>query len=152
MGLFSFLKFTKAEKPAIPGPDSNEYLPVLWEDDYCQIEIVPAENKAFIIKQANELEGLTESVKTDHGFTEAFERGAMPSQTLFKKIRAEYLEQTLSGLQFEKAKHIRYNKSEILHCEAGNTKAFGFSNFTIFFDTEETFVKTFGYTLDLLFP
>jgi hypothetical protein len=150
MGLFSFLKFTKAEKPAIPGSDPNEYVPALWEDDYCQIEIVPAENKSFIVKQAKELDGLTESVKTDHGFTEAFERGAMPTQTLSKKIRAEYLELTLLGLQFHKAKHIRYNKSEILNCETGNTKAFGFSNFTIFFNREEVFVKNIWLHIGLI--
>jgi len=150
MGLFSFFKFSKAAKPATLTFDANEYVPAFWEDDYCQIEIVPFENKVFVLGQAIAIEDLTQKSKTDYGFTATFERDKMPVQTLSKKIRIKYLEQTLLGFQFRKAKHIRYNNSDILNCETDRTKAFGFSNFTIFFDTEEEFVKNIWIHIGLI--
>jgi hypothetical protein len=37
-----------------------------------------------------------------------------------------------------------------LNCETGRTKAFGFSNFTIFFDTEDEFVKNIWIHIGLI--
>jgi hypothetical protein len=150
MGLFSFLKFSKGNKSTNPYIDANEYAPSFWEDDYCQIEIVPVENKAFILKQAKEIDRFAESSRTNYGYTETFERGTMPVQTLSKEIRADYLEQSLLGFQFAKAKHIRYENSKILNCDTGKTKAFGFSNFTVFFDIEEEFVKNIWVHIGLI--
>lgn len=150
MGLFSFIKFLKADKSSTPDIEPNEYAPAFWEDDYCQIEIVPVENKDFIIKQSKQINDLSKTSRTDYGFTATFERGAMHVQTLSKEIRADYLELTLSGFKFQKAKHIRYNKSEILSCERGRIRAFGFSNFTIFFDTEDEFVKNMWVQIGLI--
>jgi len=141
MGLFSFLNFFKADKVITPSLNPNEYVPAFWEDDYCQVEIVPFENKAFIQKQAEQIDELASKSKTNYGFTETFGRGPMPVRTIAKEIRVNYFENTLTGFQFQKAKHIRYDKNEILDCENAKTKAFGFQNFTVFFDTEDEFVK-----------
>ena len=150
MGLFSFLKFLKVDKSTSPTFDPNEYVPAFWEDDYCQIEIVPVENKSFILKQAKGIDDLAQKSSTDYGFTATFERGTMPIPTLSKEIRIDYLEQALMTFQFQKAKHIRYDDNEILNCDTGKTKAFGFSNFTIFFDTEEEFVKNIWIHIGLI--
>ncbi len=76
-----------------------------------------------------------------YGFTDIFVRGKLPTQTISKELRADYLEATLLNFKFLKANYIRFDSRKILNCETGNTKAFGFSNFTIFFDVEGKFVK-----------
>ncbi|OQP46211.1 hypothetical protein [Niastella populi] len=149
MGLFSFLKFRKSNKSPLRF-DPGEYVPSFWKDDFCQIEIVPIENKSFIQKQIGQIEDLSEKSGTGYGFTETFIRKPMPTPTISKEIRIDYLERTLTGFQFQKAKHIRFDKSEVLDCESGNTKAFGFYNFTIFFDTEEEFVKNIWICINLI--
>jgi hypothetical protein len=141
MGLFSFFKFLKGDNTQKIEFAPNEYVPSFWEDDYCQIEIVPSENRDFIQKQSEQISDLASKSKTDYGFTETFGRGPMAVTTFSKEIRVDYFEKTLTDFKFQKARHIRYDKSQILNCETGKTKAFGFSNFTIFFDTEGEFVK-----------
>lgn len=150
MGLFSFFKFLKGGKNQKIDFDPNEYVPSFWEDDYCQIEIVPSENRDFIQKQSEQINELASKSRTDYGFTETFGRGPMPVTTISKEIRIDYFEKTLTDFKFQKAKHIRYDKSEILNCETGKTRAFDFSNFTIFFDTEDEFVKNIWLDIGLI--
>jgi hypothetical protein len=150
MGLFSFFNSLKADKAQKIEFDPNEYVPSFWEDDYCQIEIVPSENREFIKKQSRQIDQLASNSRTDYGFTETFGRGPMPVTTVSKEIRVDYLEKTLTDFKFQKARHIRYGKNETLNCEVGDTKAFGFSNFTIFFDTEDEFVKNIWLGIGLI--
>jgi hypothetical protein len=150
MGLFSFFNFLKADKTQKIEFDQNEYVPSFWEDDYCQIEIVPSENREFIQKQSEQIDELASNSRTEYGFTETFGRGPMPVTTISKEIRVDYFEKTLTDFKFQKARHIRYDKSEILNCDGGKTKAFGFSNFTIFFDTEDEFVKNIWLDIGLI--
>lgn len=141
MGLFSFLKFKRKDKETLPAFGLNEYVPSFWDDDYCQIEIVPKDNKDFILKQVFEIDDFSEASKSEFGFTSIFVRGEMPTTTLSKEIRFDYLENTLLNFNFEKAKRIYFDGRQVLDCEAVQIKAFGFSNFTIFFDIEKEFVK-----------
>jgi hypothetical protein len=150
MGLLSFFKFRKSDKNKKPLFDPSEYVPSFWEDDYCQIEIVPSENKSFILKQSEQIEELATKSRTDYGFTETFGRGPMPVTTASKAIRVDYFEKILTDFKFQKARHIRYDKNEILNCETGRTKAFGFSNFTIFFDIDNNFVKNIWIDIGLI--
>jgi hypothetical protein len=140
MGLFSFLKFHKTDKTTT-SDNPKEYIPFFGEDDYCQIEIVPLENKTFIQEQTRQIEDLSAQSQTDYGFTETFVRGPLPIPTITKELRVDYLESTLASFQFQKAKYIQYDGKKVLDCETGNTKAFGFPGFTIFYDTEGEFVK-----------
>jgi len=150
MGLFSFFQFLRPDKTPTSISDPKEYIPSFWEDDYCQIEIVPFENKAFIQKQAGQIDGLATKSRTDYGFTATFERGPMQFKTISKEIRVDHFERILSGFQFQKAKHIRYEENKILNCENSKTKGFGFSNFTIFFETEDEFVKNIWIYIGLI--
>lgn len=129
---------------------ANSYLPSFWEDDYCQIEIVPFENKEYILKTIEEIYDLGNNSRTDFGFTETFARGQMPLSTYSKEIRINYLAKLLTGFEFEKAKSIHYESHKILDCETGLTKAYGFSNFTFFFDTENEFVKNIWLSISLI--
>lgn len=150
MGLFSFFKFLNANKTQKTEFDPNEYVPSFWEDDYCQIEIVPKENRDFIQKQSQQIDESAYKSRTEYGFTETFGRGPMPVTTLSKEIRVDYFEKILTDFKFQKARHIHYEKKETLNCETGKTKAFGFSNFTIFFDTEYEFIKNIWVNTGLI--
>ncbi|MES2592207.1 MAG: hypothetical protein V4608_10005 [Bacteroidota bacterium] len=141
MRLFDFFKVFQGKTAPGNGLKAESYLPSFAEDDFCQIEIIPFENKEFILKTIKQVSDLANNSKTEFGFTETFGREQMPVTTFSKEIRTDYLEQLLVGLAFEKAKSINYNNDKILDCETGSTKSFGFSSFTVFFETEEEFVK-----------
>ena len=64
MGLFPFLGFFKPGKIKTPGLGPDEYVPAFWADDYCQVEIVPFENKAFLQKQAEQIDELAPESNT----------------------------------------------------------------------------------------
>jgi hypothetical protein len=140
MGLFSFLRFLKPEKSQSSNIEANEYVPVFWEDDYNQVEIVPIENKAFIERQSSEIKNQADK-KDIFGFSKVYERKSLPVPTFFKEIRTDYLKYTLSGFGLPNAKHIRYNGEKIIEGQSNKVKAYGFYNFTIFFDTEDELVK-----------
>jgi hypothetical protein len=141
MGLFTFFKFLKPNKAKSVHLDSKEFVPFLLEDDYCQIEIVPYENKSFIENQCEQTNDLADKSRTEFGFTEIFVRDSMPVKTITKEIRVDYLEYTLTGFGLTKAKRIKYEQNGIIDCQNGKMKAFGFSTFTIFFDFENEFVE-----------
>ena len=150
MGLFSFLKRIKFGQTKQFEPDRDDYLPSFCEDDYCQIEIVPVENKTFIKKKAKEIGELASKSRTNYGLREKISRGLMPVTTASEEFRTDCFEKILADFQFQRASHIRYDKSELLDCARGNTKAFGFSNFAIFFDTEEEFLKNIWLGIGLI--
>lgn len=141
MGFFSFLRRRVSNELPVSRTDTHEYFPAFWDDDYCQIEIVPKENKEFVMKQIGQIEDLSAKSKVDYGFTDIFVRGKMPFPTVSKELRADYLEKTLLSFRFQKAKRIRFDGRDILDCETGDTRAFGFSNCTVFFDIQDEFVK-----------
>ncbi|WP_220700074.1 hypothetical protein [Sphingobacterium puteale] len=141
MKLLDFFKIFKRKTTARRKLEADGYLPLLWEDDYCQVVIVPLENMAYVLKSIAEIEPLSEVSRTDFGFTEIFEHGEMPITTISKEIREDYLMELLTVFGFERATHIDYNYDKIIDCTTRQTKAFGFSNFTIFFEIEGEFVK-----------
>jgi hypothetical protein len=127
---------------------ADNYLPEFWEDDFCQIEIVPCGNKEYLLKTLGQISDLANKSRTGIGFTETFGRGEMPVPTFSREIRADYLEKLLTEFEFEKAKSICYNSREIIDCETGSTKAYGFPSFTVFFDTDGEFVKNIWLSID----
>ncbi|MGE9311641.1 hypothetical protein ACLOAU_08345 [Niabella sp. CJ426] len=150
MKLFDFFRIFRQETTSRSKVKIDSYLPSFWEDDYCQIEIVPIENKEYIIKTIEQINDLADKSGTDSGFTETFVRGQMPTTTFSKEIRTDYLQQLLTGFEFEKAKKINYDSHKILDCETGIIKAFGFSNFTVFFETQEDFVRNIWLSINLI--
>ncbi|WP_353483115.1 hypothetical protein [Haliscomenobacter sp.] len=150
MKLLDFFKLFRQRITLKKEVKADSYLPLFWEDDYCQIEIVPFENKEYILKTIGQISDLANKSRTDFGYTETFGRGQMPTNTFSKEIRIDYFEKQLTGFEFEKAKNINYDSHKILNCELGTTKAFGFSNFIIFFDTEDEFVKNIWLSISLI--
>ena len=151
MKLLDIFKIFRQRTTAKIEVKADSYLPSFWEDDYCQIEIVPFENKEYIVKTIEQISDLANNSRTDFGYTETFGRGQMPVATSTKEIRTDYLAKLLTGFEFEKAKSIHYDGHKILDCETGLTKAYGFSNFTVFFDTEDEFVKNIWLSISLIF-
>lgn len=147
MKLLDIFKVFQLKSPSKREAKDDGYLPSLWEDDYCQIGIVPYENKEYILKTFEQINGLVNN-SNGYGFTEIFERGTMPVKTFSKEIRIDYLENLLAGFEFEKAKNIKGYKR--LDCETGLIKAYGFPSFTVFFDTEGEFVKNIWLSVSLL--
>lgn len=150
MKLFDFFKTFRQEMTSKIKDTTDGYLPSFWEDDYCQIEVVPFENKEYILKTINQINDLADNSRTEFGFTETFGRGQMPVTTFSKEFRIDYFQQLLISFEFEKAKSIKYESHKILDCETDLIKAFGFTNFTMFFDTEEEFVKNIWLSINLI--
>ncbi|WP_343304641.1 hypothetical protein AAHN97_24015 [Chitinophaga niabensis] len=150
MSFFSFLKSLLSKQLPAPGIAPNEYVPSFWEDDYCQIEIVPLENGEFIRKQVGHIEDFSAKSWDGSGFTDIFVRDDLPTPTISKEIRTDYLETTLLNLKFIRANYIRFDGKQMLNCKTGNTKAFGFPEFTIFFDTQGEFVKNIWIDISLI--
>lgn len=144
---FNVFKQRTASKKEIR---ADNYLPSFWEDDYCQIEIVPFENKEYTFKTIEQISDLANNSRTDFGFTETFGRGQMPVTTFSKEIRTDYLEKLLTSFEFEMAKSINYESHKTLNCETGSIKAYGFSSFTIFFDTSGDFVRNIWVSISLI--
>lgn len=120
---------------------SKDYLPSFWEDDFCQIEMVPAENLDYIKEQITQIDSLSQKANEGLGFTEIHGRDSMPTLTITKEIRIDYFEKVLVSFEFQRAKEIRYDADKLLDCQNGKIKAFGFNSFTIFFDFDDEFVK-----------
>ena len=128
----------------------DNYLPSFWEDDFCQIEIVPFENREFIAKTIGQVNELTSNSNIDFGFTKIFAREQIPVTTFSKEIRTDYFHNLLISYEFEKAESVLYDSQKTIECETGSTKAYGFHNFTIFFETENEFVKNIWISVDLI--
>jgi len=123
--------------------ETDSYLPVFREKDYCQIEIISIENTDYILKTFEQIKKLTKSSKKVSEFTEMFEQKEMPEPISLKDFRTDSFEMMLRDFGFEKAKNISFDNQIIKEHNTERIKAFGFSNFTIFFDTEadNEFVK-----------
>lgn len=129
---------------------TQEHIPALWEDNYCQIEIVPKENLAFIKSEIQQIKDISQKANTGLGFTEAYERGFMNVTTLSKEIRADYLENLLLNFEFKKAKQIQYKGGKIINCEDAKTNAFSISSFTLFFEQKDEFVESIWIEVHLI--
>ncbi|WP_018343735.1 hypothetical protein [Cytophaga aurantiaca] len=145
MRLLSFLKaFFKSNIQA------NASTPVFWEDDYCQIEIVPFENRDFILAQSTKINTVIEQSKIQFGFTEIFGRESMPANTVSKEIRIDYFENLLVESGFQKSRYIQYETSKMLDSNVSKTKAYTCSNFILFFDVEGEFINNIWLTFGLI--
>lgn len=130
--LFGRINDTKTE-------DLN--LPSFWEDDYCQIEIVPRKNIVNIENSIIQIEKFTETTRTENGFTDIFIREGLPFPTLNEELRIDYFEKLMTDKGFEKAKQIRYDGSNISECTQTNTNAFSLPCFNFFYDCKDEFIN-----------
>lgn len=119
----------------------NKVLPSFWEDDYCQIEIVPKKNMAHIELSIQNIEDLTEKSITEYGFNEIFIRDGFPFPTLNEEFRIEYFDKIFTEKGFEKAEQVRYDGNSIIECSPTTLNAFSLQGFTFFYDCKEDFIS-----------
>ena len=126
MGLFSFFK----NKP----PETTEYL---REDDYCQVEVIPAANLDFVKKQAIEVNDFAAKHFTGVGFTAMYETENIPYPTSQLLVPIEDFEFILTKNTFSRIKKIYYESEGLINYAKGLTRAYGENNFSIWAEVKE---------------
>ncbi len=121
--------------------NEDKNLPSFWEDDYCQVEIVPRKNVAHIQTSIKQIVDFTEKTRTEYGFTAIFMREGMPFPTLNEELRIDYLEKLLTEKGFEKAKQIRYDGYTITDCSKTTSNAFSLPCFNFFYVFKDEFIN-----------
>ncbi|MBP6025436.1 hypothetical protein [Ferruginibacter sp.] len=130
--------------------NEDKNLPSFWEDDYCQVEIVPRKNVAHIQTSIKQIVDFTEKTRTEYGFTAIFMREGMPFPTLNEELRIDYLEKLLTEKGFEKAKQIRYDGYTITDCSKTTSNAFSLPCFNFFYDCKDEFINNIWSSTSLI--
>lgn len=128
----------------------EENLPSFWEDDYCQIEIVPRKNIEHIDKSIKQIDEFKEKKRTEYGFTDILVREDLPFPTINEELRSDYFEKLLNEKGFEKAMKIRYDGYTIIECSKTTSNAFSLPCFNFFYDCEEEFIKNIWISISLI--
>jgi len=145
MKLSQFLNYFKFYKNG-----NIKYIPTCWEDDYCQVELIPRENQVFTRQQVEDANLFAEDHKTEFGYTAVFIREGNPIKTISKEIRADYLRSTLISFELPELRRVRYEGGGSKSLRGSKIYAFGIPCFTVFFDTEDEFVKNIWVKFNLI--
>lgn len=145
MGLFNKI-FGRKINPKIE--DKN--LPSFWEDDYCQIEIVPRKNIEHIEKSIKQIDEFTEKTRTENGFTDIFMREDLPFPTINAELRTDYFEKLLAEKGFEKAMKIRFDGYTIIECSKTTSNAYSLPCFNFFYDCNDEFINNIWISTSLI--
>ncbi|MBL0294162.1 MAG: hypothetical protein IPQ04_07820 [Saprospiraceae bacterium] len=125
-------------------------MPFYWEDDYCQIEIVPKQNIENIKYSIKQIDNFTESTKTEYGFTDIFIRKGLPFPTKNEEYRIDAFEKLLVEKGFKKATQIRYESYTIINCSNKTSNALSLPCFNFFYDCDEEFLKNIWISTSLI--
>jgi hypothetical protein len=145
MGLLDKI-FGRQSKPKTVDKD----LPSFWEDDYCQIEIVPRQNIEKIRSTINQIDDFTENTKTEFGYTDIFVREGLPFPTKNEEYRIDAFEKQLIEKGFRKATQIRYDGYTIIDCSNTTSNALSLPCFNFFYDCEDEFLKNIWISTSLI--
>jgi len=107
-------------------------------------------NQVFIKEQIYEANLFAEQHKTEFGYTDVFIRKENPVSTITKEIRVDYLRSTIVSFQLPELLRMRYEGGEEKPIRGLKTHAFGFSCFTLFFDTKDEFVNNIWAKINLI--
>ncbi|MBC7748726.1 MAG: hypothetical protein H7Z76_09165 [Methylotenera sp.] len=113
----------------------------LWEDDYCQVEIIPIENLDYIKVKTTAIDSFAEKHKTENGFTKIYERSGNPTPTKLKHIKVADLETVFESSGQKRIKNILIQLQTTVDYEDGKTRAFGDKNFVVFFERKDDLVE-----------
>lgn len=125
-------------------------MPSFWEDDYCQIEIVPAKNREHINTVISQIEEHVRKTRAKSGFTDSFTRADLPFPLLAEQISVDHFERDLTAKGFVKAAQIRYDGDTIIDCSATTTNAFSLPSFHFFYDCKDGFINTCWMSTSLI--
>ena len=118
------------------------------EDDYCQIEILPAENLGFCLEQAGLIDDFAENHRDGMGYTDVFVRNENPVSILDKKITKAVFEEVFESV---------FPRCDVIYTGYGSyrekckfTSAFGHDeNVVIFYEWKDGFINNIWLTLDI---
>jgi hypothetical protein len=149
MGLFSFFrkKSSIEERLERKRLEDNDTA-YIWLDDYCQNEIVHADNIESIKKQIPKI--FENSSENENGFDHCIERQPMHFPTIDLEIRIDGLEGFLADYNIPEFPKVKKEAQRILTYDKSDIKAFGHHNFKLFFDIEGEFVKNLWFELGLV--
>ena len=122
---------------------------LFYEDDFCQIEILPIENLTFCLEQTKSIIEFSEDNKAGIGYSDLYIRKGAPISLHSKNISAAILQNSLSTVipEFEE---VFYADCEPHKAKCDYTKAFGQAeNVVLFYDHKDDFVKNIWLTLDI---
>jgi hypothetical protein len=148
MGILSFFKRknkTADNKAEIKGNVNADTIH-LWEDDYCQVEILPRENLNYAKTQTKAIDQFSQEHKTEHGFTDIYVRQGNPHPTKSKLIKVSDLENVLTTSGQSRIKNINIQFQGLVDFDNGNTRAFGDKNFAVFYDFTDNLVDNIWIT------
>ena len=128
----------------------DENLPSFWEDDYCQIEIVPRKNIENIEKSIKQIDEFTKKTRTEYGFTDIFMREGLPFPTINEELRTDYFEKLLTEKGCEKATKIRYDGYTIIDCSKTTSNAFVLPCFNFFYNCNDEFINNIWISTSLI--
>lgn len=97
MGLFSWFK-KKTHTTPIPVVENALFF---YEDDFCQVELVPRQNLPFLTNEIQIVNQFAAEHSSEHGYTSTYLRNDPPVELETKQIHAALFEETvkISGLE-----------------------------------------------------
>ena len=119
------------------------------EDDFCQIEILPAENLSFCLEQAERISAFAGEHKAGLGYSEVFMRKDAPVSLYSKSITADTLQEYLGEIlpEFDEV-YTGYGTHEE---KCSFTRAFGKdTNTVVFYSNKEALANHIWLTLDIM--
>jgi len=125
-------------------------MPALYyhEDDYCQIEVMPAQNRGFCERQAGMIDEFADAHRSGHGYTGMFSRSESPIPLSGLGIAKASLERLLDGV-LPKTEEVLTGYSTYLEA-CDDTAAYGYSdNVAMFFDWNDGTIGNIWLVLDV---
>jgi hypothetical protein len=128
---------------------SNADLPILWEDDYCQVQFLPISSSQFIYDQLKAIELFTSNHDIANGFSKIFERQNESEALLKKQIVANEFAELLQNEGWRLASHYLY-ENRIVSKSNSSTWPFILQRQTVFVEQTENLVTTIWLSLKLI--
>jgi hypothetical protein len=147
LGFFAFLYFTKENKKSqnnnSPKKEFRAKGTIFYhEDDFCQIEIVPKENLAELLKQADNINDFT----AENGYSDIYVREENKVSLKTKQIDKSELENLLAKLGTEKHTEIITGYGSDYRVKSENTIGFGKDYSAVYFDFDNELINNIWIT------
>ena len=119
-----------------------------FEDDYCNIELLPQENLDFCNNQIKNIQQFSKNCTDSMGFSDAYRRGVEPISLATNKISEDSLKRCFHGII------PRYDRVmsgySYFSKPCSNVYAYGTNqNVVLFYETEEAIVTKIWFALDI---
>jgi len=138
-----YLRKSKTEEAKLTTKENRAKGTIFYhEDDFCQIEIVPKENLADLLKQADNISDFT----TEKGYTDIYVREENKIALSTRKISKSELEKLFLDLDTEKHTKVITGYGSDYRVKSENTIGFGKDYSAIYFDYENDTVQNIWIT------